>query len=358
MDAPGTITATRSPDSHRVALVLGAGGTLGWAYHLGVLDAVAEVLGHRPSQAARLIGTSAGAAIAASVLHGATRDEILSVIATPPDGAELAEMWASLAALRRPSRWLQLTSLRMLRNRDLGVAALSGLLPPGVFPTTSLRRFPVGRAEGPWPTNLWVPAVRAEDGRRVVFGRDDTSAALLDSIEATAAVPLLFQPKVIGSTRYLDGALRSATNADLLLEDGPYDLVIISSPMSGPGGSPLRRRARTQVRREAAALRSTGAQVLILEPSAHIGTFARGFPRRRPHRGPAIVAKARDEAITTLLDGAAPQPPSTRHLSIPGVSPGTGHIAASFTSSIGVSRGSSPDEAPNSGEARASPSSS
>lgn len=358
MDEPGTATAARSPDGHRVALVLGAGGTLGWAYHLGVLEAVAEVLGHRPPQAARLIGTSAGAAIAASVLHDATSDEILSVIADPPDDEELDEMRAALTELRRPMRWLRPSSLRMLRNRDLGIAALAGLLPPGVFPTTSLRRFPVGRAEDPWPANLWVPAVRAEDGRRVVFGRDDTAASLLDSIEATAAVPLLFQPKVIDGSRYLDGALGSATNADLLLQDEPYDLILISSPMSRPGGSPLRRRARTQVRREAAALRSTGAQVLILEPSAHIGTFARGFPRRRPHRGPAIVAKARDEAITTLLDGAAPQPPSTRHLSIPGVSPGTGHIAASFTSSIGVSRGSSPDEAPNSGEARASTSSS
>jgi NTE family protein len=281
-------------------MVLGAGGTLGWAYHLGVLDAVAEVLGYRPSQAARLIGTSAGGAIAASVLHGATRDELLSVIATPPDGAELAEMWAALAALRRPSRWLRPTSLRMLRNRNLGVAALAGLLPPGVFPTSSLRRFPVGRVGDPWPTTLWVPAVRAEDGRRVVFGRDDTSTALLDSIEATAAVPLLFQPKVIGSTCYLDGALRSATNADLLLDDGPYDLVIISSPMSRAGGSPLRRRARTQLRREVAALRSTGALVLVFEPSNRIGALARGFPRRRPHLGPDIVAAARIEAVTLL----------------------------------------------------------
>ena len=300
MHASGTAAATRSSDGHRVALVLGAGGTLGWAYHLGVLDAVAEVLGHRPFQVDRLIGTSAGAAIAASALSGATSDEILSVIAAPPDAAELATMRANLAELRRPMRWLRPTSRGMLRSRSLGIGALAGLLPPGVFPTASLRRFPVGRVEDTWPANLWIPAVRAEDGRRIVFGRDDTTASLLDSIEATAAVPLLFQPKSIDGHRYLDGALRSPTNADLLFRDGPYDLIIISSPMSRPGGGALRRRARTQVRREASALRRTGAQVVVLEPSAHVGDLARGFPRRRPDLGPAVVARARDEASATL----------------------------------------------------------
>jgi len=86
----------------------------------------------------------------------------------------------------------------------------------------------------PWPkAPLWVPAVRLSDGKRVVFGRDDLAATAAQAVQASCAVPARFEPVAIDQQRYIDGSLHSYTNADLL---GPpaFDLVVVSSAMSGP----------------------------------------------------------------------------------------------------------------------------
>lgn len=41
-----------------------------------------------------------------------------------------------------------------------------------------------------------------------------------DAIEASCAVPFMFQPKAIGDERYIDGAVASGTHADTLVADG------------------------------------------------------------------------------------------------------------------------------------------
>ncbi len=295
----------------RVALVLGAGGTLGWVYHLGVVEGVRAVIGREPTHAARIIGTSAGGAIAASVLAGSTTDEILASITTGPTETEMAEMRASMSEFRRPTRWLRPAAPGLIRSGKPGLIGV-GLLPPGVFPTAPLRKFPVGHESAPWPSSLWIPAVRLDDGRLVVFGRDLIDVSLIDAVEATAAVPVMFRPKHLNGHRYVDGAVRSATNADLLLDDGYFDAVLISSPMSRPGRGVIRRRARRQLRREVEALRAAGSRVVVLEPDERISALAAGFPRANPQLGPEIVANARNHAVDIMhkilvgRDGARP----------------------------------------------------
>lgn len=283
----------------RVALVLGAGGTLGWVYHLGVLEGVRALSGREPAHAARIIGTSAGGAIAASVLAGADTDEVLASITTSPTEAEMADMRASLSEFRRPLRWLRPAAPALLRSGKPGLMGI-GLLPPGVFPTAPLRKFPVGDGSARWPSSLWIPAVRLEDGELVVFGRDPIEVSLADAVEATAAVPVMFRPKHLNGHRYVDGAVRSATNADLLLEDGHFDGVLISSPMSRPGRGVIRRRARRQLREEVAALRDAGSRVVVLEPDERVVALAAGFPRANPELGPEIVVTVRDHTVDVL----------------------------------------------------------
>src|SRR5947209_479439 len=57
-------------------LVLGAGGTVGLAYHAGVLKALHDVTGIEASDADLLIGTSAGSAAAAYLRSGYTSDDL------------------------------------------------------------------------------------------------------------------------------------------------------------------------------------------------------------------------------------------------------------------------------------------
>ena len=53
-----------------IALVLGAGGTVGHAFHAGVLTALAEVCGWDARRADVVVGTSAGSVVAALLRAG------------------------------------------------------------------------------------------------------------------------------------------------------------------------------------------------------------------------------------------------------------------------------------------------
>lgn len=283
-----------------VGIVLGAGGPLGWAYHLGVLEAIRDVVGHDPAHADRIVGTSAGGAIAASLLAGATTDDVLTAVTTPPSEEDIAHMRRAAAEFRKPWHRLRPLSpgLLLKLGRRGGATTLVGLLPAGVFPTWGLRRFPIHGLDG-WPEQLWMPSVRVDDGELVVFGRDRTDVEVADAIEATAAVPGMFQPKVIDGHRYVDGAVASATHADLVADER-HGMVLISSPMTRPGGGLVRARARRQLDREVRRLEETGSQTIVVCPDDRVMTAAEGFPRGNPSAGPAIVAAARDQTVAAL----------------------------------------------------------
>ena len=280
-----------------IGIVLGAGGTLGWAYHLGVAEGVAAAAGCELRTAARIVGTSAGGAIAVSLLAGASTADVLSTIARPPSDEEMARMREARDSARRGLlRRLRPQSARMLRRG--GIRGLVGLLPAGVFPTESLRRFP-GTTLDAWPDQLWMPSVELDSGEVVVFGRDRSDVPVADAVEATSAMPGLFEPKHIDGRRYIDGAVASATHADLLVDED-LERVLIASPMTRPGRGPIRRRARRQLRREVAALEAAGVETTVLEPSAALMAEAEGWPRSRPEAGAAIVATARAQTVAAL----------------------------------------------------------
>lgn len=284
-----------------VGVVLGAGGPLGWAYHLGVLQGIRDAIGREPANADRIVGTSAGAAIAASLLTGTPTEQVLDIITTPPSDDERNEMRAAgAAALRHPLRALRPVAPGLVRNiRDIGPAtAMVGLVPAGLFPTLVLRRF---ASDQQWPLRLWVPSVRIDDGQIVVFGRDVVPETLGDAIEATSAVPAVFQPKVIDGARYVDGAVASSTHADVLVPE-QLDIAFISAPMCRPGGGLIRARAQRSLDAEIAALRQTGTRIILVTPNAEVIEAADGFPRQRPEAAVDIVEVARRQTIAAFAE--------------------------------------------------------
>ena len=292
----------------KVGIVLGAGGPLGCAYHLGVVEGIRNAIGREPANADRIVATSAGAPIAASVLAGATTHDVLEVITRPPSEADRSRMRAAGGrAARQPLRWLRPMAPNLVGNiNKVGVATASvGMLPSGVFPTTPLRRLVTTTAMD-WPSSLWVPSVRIDDGEVVVFGRDPVEDSLGDAIEATSAIPGLFQPKLVDGHRYVDGAVASATHADLLIPEQP-DVVLISSPMTRPGRGPVRARARRQLATEVAALNAAGARTIVLEPDSTLLEIAEGFPRNRPEAGEHIVAAAVEQTVAAFSERRGPR---------------------------------------------------
>ncbi|MDJ0959914.1 MAG: patatin-like phospholipase family protein [Acidimicrobiia bacterium] len=277
----------------KVALVLGGGGTGGWMFHVGVLHALETHAGFRGRDASLAIGTSAGSPIAAMARLGLGADEIESIVSRPPSDAERREYMEVMRTSRRSWKPVAPHLVRSLRTHG-PVVAVSGLLPPGIFPTDPLGRMGDLHRTSAWPDGLWIPAVRSDDGAVVVFGRD-ADVPLSDAIEASSALPLLFQPKTINGHRFLDGGAASPTHADLALDTQP-DLVIISSPMSRPVRRPLARFARSRLVEERTLLEGAGIRTVVIEPPAAADRLFREFPRRRWEAGAEILGLARGVA--------------------------------------------------------------
>ena len=280
-----------------LALVLGGGGALGWVYHAGVVGALRD-RGLELPAIGTVIGTSAGAAVAAAIRSGADPAEIVARMARPPSREQRERILQEVRAARKSLRPL---SPRLARDawhaRGNVVLALSGLLPRGLFPTAFAEQFPGIPSLNGWPEGLWIPAVRARDGEVVVFGRDRSDVAVATAVEASSAVPGMFRPKHIAGDDYIDGGAVSPTHAELALDAGG-DTVLVSSPMTRPSRKILARHARKRLREEVGQLRDAGKQVVVVEPTHELMEVAAGFPRRNPGAAPAIERQAHQDVAT------------------------------------------------------------
>ena len=268
--------------------MLGAGGTVGHAFHAGVLAAIDDELGWDARTADLLVGTSAGSIVAALLRAGMpaadlvrrATGEVLS-----PDGAAVAaraRLGPPRARQPRPETPRAMSSPARLARAvrapwEISAGSLAAaMLPEGRLPTDHIASPFDALYGGRWPAApLWIVAVQLDTGRRVVFGRRDAPAATpAEAVQASCAIPAYFEPAVIGGTRYVDGGVHSTTNADVVAPEQP-ELVIVSAPMSvargasrlGPGMA-LRHIARLSLAREVAALRGRGITVMTFQPTA------------------------------------------------------------------------------------------
>ncbi|MEE1832139.1 patatin-like phospholipase family protein [Streptomyces sp. SP17KL33] len=281
-----TAPSTRTTTTPTRGLVLGCGGTLGAAWTIAALHALRRAVGWDPREADVLVGTSAGAEVAALLGAGVGVEELLAAQLGRPDARpDLLRHFASppRALPPRPAAFLGSPGLarRALRGAAPALAGLSGLLPQGRGDT----RWLAALADYLVPAGQWVPhpatwlvATDFDTGRRTVFGHPDTRpAALRDALRASWAVPGWFPPVRIGGGRYADGGILSTASADLLVPSG-LDEVYVVAPMSSRSPGPRRglgraaallRRAMTRtLDAECAALRATGTRVVRIEPDA------------------------------------------------------------------------------------------
>jgi NTE family protein len=199
----GGVTAARK------ALVLGGGGITGIAWELGVIAGLAES-GIDLTSADLVVGTSAGSIVGAQILGGTSIQDLYALQLETPAPSAAARMGAgALARFVLASVWPG----DARRGRAyLGHAALASRTVP-----ESERRevFELLRLGSSWPDRrLLVTAVDAETGEARVFDRD-SGVALTDAVGASCAVPIVWPPITIDGRRYIDGGVRSITNADL-----------------------------------------------------------------------------------------------------------------------------------------------
>lgn len=206
------------------ALVLGGGGVAGIAWELGVLLGLQDA-GIDLTAADRLVGTSAGSAVAAQVLSGVPLHDLFqrqlspalldSEIAADFDPEELMREFGAALADKEPGPEL----FQALGEYSLRATTVAEPVRRAVIE----RRLP----EHGWPErDLRIPAIDAFSGAFRVF----TSASgveLVDAVAASCAVPGIWPPVTIGESRYIDGGVRSVMNLDLA---AGCDAVVVVGP--------------------------------------------------------------------------------------------------------------------------------
>lgn len=291
------------------ALVLGAGGLTGQAFHLGALTALHNLTGYDGRRADILVGTSAGSLVAAGLAGGLSAADLTAELTGEPlsnEGAKIRARSAvpllhSVAPVdqggRGPLDLAVLLSAARRPFRARPIAVVSSLLPRGRTSTEPISRGLRYLHGDSWPErDLRICAVRARDARRVVFGMPGAPPTDVGTaVAASCAIPAYFQPVLIEGRHYIDGGMHSPSNADVVLADRP-DHVVVLSPMSvGPRPGPVPDLAvRLVIRRylamEVQQLRKAGATVTVIQPTARDLAVMGVNPMKGARMGEVIAA--------------------------------------------------------------------
>jgi len=319
----------------KLGVVLGAGGTVGLAYEAGVLMALKELGGIDAAEADLLVGTSAGAIVAAHLRSGwsvedlwrSARGEQPNLLGTTEE--EVARRRDELLppAFGSPvDALLRLVGSGWILGRSLvrwpmpHLPGLAWVLPSGMLTMSSAHDVFAENLTDGWPEgDVWLSAVDTVSGRHVVFGRPGSPRATLhQAVMASCAVPGVFAPVRIGRRILVDGGIDSTSHLDLAVK-GACHLAIAVVPMAFIPDDPpdllhqvLRRVPNRWLAKEAAYARARDVDVLVMRPTAaEVAIHGINFLRR--DRWPEI-ADAAYHATAAALATEPFRTPLNRHL--------------------------------------------
>jgi NTE family protein len=217
--------------------VVGGAGERAIAWQTGVLAGLTDA-GVDVRAANAILGTSAGAIAAAKVAAGHDpRTDADRIAATSPPHvpgqlrSAVSETVPKLQRIvwesgsdgdeteRRKRAGRFAVHWRGILSVDAHVARQETLLP-----------------DVSWPRSLLLVAIDVETGERVVLDAS-TGARLAEGVAASRAVPGLVEPLNVEGRRLIDGALGSATNADLIPDDLGFAVIITATPSKPQPGS-------------------------------------------------------------------------------------------------------------------------
>ncbi len=204
-------------------LVLGGGGITGIAWETGLLFGLAEA-GVDLTTADRIVGTSAGSIVGAQITSEVGLAELYRRQLLPP--ADLGDGGVDVASIGLGTVASFVVSLLQARGdvrrfgRVLGARAVKAAA-RGRTPSVEERYEQVALRIGglTWADrDLVVTAVDVATGELAAFGPRGhwPEVSLEDAVNASCAVPCVYPPIPIGDAVYIDGGVRSGTNADLV----------------------------------------------------------------------------------------------------------------------------------------------
>lgn len=240
-------------------VVLGGGGVAGIAWASGVIAGLARD-GADLARADGFIGTSAGSVVGAQLACGAAPEDLLAAqLAPAADSREQLRPYSQSAADAQNRKLVDKVGgdLNAARRRIGAFALRSETVPPEARRAIVAARLP----QAAWPTHwLGVVAVDADDGEYQLFHRG-SGVDFTDAVAASCAVPGAWPVVTIAGRRYMDGGIRSLTNADLA--QGARHVVVLA-PLGYSDGNPV----SGHLRAETALLEATGTRVHVIVPDA------------------------------------------------------------------------------------------
>lgn len=285
------------------ALVLGAGGPVGYAFHAGALAALHDAIGWDVREAGLVVGTSAGAGVGALVRAGLSGSHLHARACGRP--IDCADAHAIVSRVRRPDAraksgargWRPTAPQYLLHVARRPWAArparlVAALLPPGRADLSVYADGLSSLFSGAWPdAPLWITAVRARDGAIVAFGRDDAPRTTVGhAVASSSAVPGVYTPVTIDGERYVDGGMASAVHVRLAVESLAVRTLVVSSPLSRMPGM------RALLRAEIRHAERQGVDVIALEPGPET-IRAMGWNPMDASRGTAVAEAAYRETF-------------------------------------------------------------
>lgn len=284
------------------ALVLGGGGPVGIAWEAGLLAGLAEG-GVTAADADFIVGTSAGSVVGALLALGRAPSDLAGPImaetvrprAIPgvvaenrqgaPDMTVLFRKMAEAASGDRDPKEVR---------REIGAFSLAAQTVDEAAFISGFGKQLAGSGEGSWPAHGYAcTAVDCETGDFVVWNAE-AKVPLSRAVASSCSVPGVFPAITIGGRSYMDGGMRSATNADLA--KGHAKILVIAVRL---GVGEFAERMMKPLEREMQTIREAGGEVeLIVPDDASATAFGSNLmnPRHRPASAKAGLEQGRRAA--------------------------------------------------------------
>ncbi len=224
--------------------MLAGGGLAGIAWETGVLRGIAD---ESPATAKKLmasdvlVGTSAGAAVAAQLSSGRSLDDLFErQIAPSPTEfnpkvgvAEITDLFLAVMT--------QANTTTTEKLQKIGAVALStDTVSEEMRREVIAHRLP----SHDWPDReLRISAIDTATGKLVAFDAS-SGVDLVDAVAASCAVPGVWPPVSIGERRYMDGGIGSTVNLALAAD---CEMVVALIPQGVSSPSPFGQGALAEV---------------------------------------------------------------------------------------------------------------
>ena len=287
------------------ALVLGGGGPVGIAWESGLLAGLARA-GVDLGKADFILGTSAGSFVGARLAMGAETDKLADPIVAdaespvrpmnrggrpPPDLSKLMRLMAAAQSAEREPKAARV---------EVGAYALEAeTMSEDEFIASFGRSF-AALPDDTWPERGFAcTAVDVETGAFRLWTKD-AGVGVTRAVASSCAVPGVYPPMTLQGRRWMDGGIRSSTNADLATGHDVVVVVAVQPRNLTPGGALIRTFARLD--EEVESLKAGGAKVVVLTPDEvsqeAMGPNLMDFRKRAPA---ARAGLAQGEALARDL---------------------------------------------------------